>query len=66
MNAFTVMLYGLAVLVFVAGLISGYWKLGLVGGIALSIAGITLRVYTFSRDEDGEFGNYEPRGLYQR
>jgi hypothetical protein len=60
------MLYGLAVLVFVAGVIGGYWKLGLVGGIALSVAGITLRVYTFSRDEDEEFGNYEPRRLYER
>ena len=65
MNAFTVMLYGLAVLVFVGGLVGGYsWKLGIVGGVALSVAGVTLRVYTFTRDEDEEFGAYEPRQLW--
>jgi hypothetical protein len=65
MNAFTVGLYGLAVLVFVAGLVDAYsWKLGLVGGIALSVLGITLRVYVFATDEDEEFGNYEPRELW--
>jgi ABC-type dipeptide/oligopeptide/nickel transport system permease subunit len=67
MNAFTVMLYGLAVLVFFGGLVDAYsWELGILGGIALSVVGVTLRVYTFTRDEDEEFGAYEPRQLYER
>jgi hypothetical protein len=58
------MLYGLAVLVFFAGLVDAYsWKLGILGGIALSVVGVTLRVYAFTRDE--EFGAYEPRMLYE-
>ena len=67
MNAFTICLFGLAVLVFVAGLVGAYsWKIGIVGGIALAVVGVTLRVYAFSCDEDVEFGDYEPRQLWVR
>ena len=67
-NAFTVLLYGLGALSFIAGFLgtSWNWKMGIVMAIVLWVIGITLRVYTFSRDEDEEFGNYEPRRLYER
>jgi prepilin signal peptidase PulO-like enzyme (type II secretory pathway) len=68
MNAFTVLLFGLGVLVFVAGVFTDAydWKIGVVGAVALWVLAVTLRVYTFSRDEDEEFGHYEPRRLYDR
>ena len=68
MNAFTVMLYGLGVLVFVAGLFADVWswKMGIVGMVALWVVGFTLRVYTFTNDADEDFGDYEPTELYDR
>ena len=67
-NAFSVMLYGLGALSFIAGLLGGpwNWKMGIVVAVGLWVIGVTVRVYTFSRDEDEEFGNYEPRRLYER
>ncbi len=68
MNAFTVLLFGLGVLVFVAGLFADAysWKIGIVGAVALWVFAVTLRVYAFTRDEDEEFGDYRPRRLYDR
>jgi hypothetical protein len=68
MNAFTVLIYGLGAVVFIAGVFAGVysWKIGLIGAVVLWVIGITLRVYVFSTDEDEEFGNYEPRELYDR
>jgi hypothetical protein len=68
MNAFTVLIYGLGAVVFIAGVFAGIysWKIGLIGAVVLWVIGITLRVYVFSTDEDEEFGNYEPRRLYDR
>jgi len=62
----TALLYGLGVLALVGGLLGSpfNWKMGIVTAILLWVIGTTLYVYTHTRDT--EFGNYEPRRLYDR
>jgi len=66
--AFTILLFGLGILVAVVGLVTDAYSaaIGFVGLVALWVIAITLRVYWVATNRDEEFGSYRPRRLYDR
>ncbi len=66
--AFTILLFGLGILVAVVGLVTDVYSaaLGFVGLVALWVIGITLAVYWQATNRNEEFGSYRPRRLYDR